>query len=110
MKTTFTDINWRNNDDMNIFNLHALKSITLDGFTSGVVTIEGVSGKFQAPYYDLTFGGGVDHYEFKTKHPYQIGEYLFIAIFDGKVATAHCESYLVNSSFQYRCRTFVASF
>ena len=41
MTITFTNIQWRNDNDKNIFNLNALKSISLEGLDSGIVTIKG---------------------------------------------------------------------
>ena len=83
MTITFTNIQWRNNNDKDIFNLNALKSISLEGLDSGIVTIKGESGVFKAPYCGLTLIGGVSHFELTTKHPSKIGEYIYIAIFDG---------------------------
>ena len=106
MTITFTNIQWRNNNDKDIFNLHELKSISLEGLDSGIVTIKGESGVFKAPYCGLTLVGGVSHFELTTKHPSKIGEYIYIAIFDEKVAIAHCQSDCVYPWFDYKCRTF----
>lgn len=57
MKTTFTNINWRNLDDSNVFNMHAIKSIELDT-DSNIVTITCATNTFSAPFYGLTYGGG----------------------------------------------------
>jgi len=111
MNITLTNIRWRNQEDSDVFNLHSIKTITLDT-DNRIVTIEGTTGKFQAPYCNLTFGGGYTHFEFITKHPYEIGEYLEIAVFEStnKVAIAPASSATVNPSFDYRCRTFIANF
>lgn len=110
MKVTFTDIQWRNNDDMDVFNAHALESIELEGLESGIVTIKCAANTFKAPYCDLTFGGGFTHYEFKTKHPFEIGAYILIAIFSGRVCVAHCDNVLIKPWFDYKCRTYIPTF
>lgn len=107
MKVTFTDIEWRN-DDAEVFNLHAIKSITLEGMDSGIIEIECAAGKFKAPYCNLRYGGGVNHFELLTKHPYEIGTYINIAIFENVVCVAHCSRSCVPEWFDYKCRTYVA--
>lgn len=107
MKTTFTNINWRNSDDSNVFNMHAIKSIELDT-DSNIVTITCATNTFSAPFYGLTYGGGVTHWEFTTKHPYSIGEYIEVAIFEStsKVCiTHHCGQ--VPAWFEYKCKTYI---
>ena len=70
MQITFTKIHWRSQDDSDVFNMHAIKSIMLDT-TRGIITIEGTTNTFSAPYCELTYGGGVTHFELLTKHPYE---------------------------------------
>ena len=43
MKVIFTDINWRNSEDNEVFNISNIKSITLEGMKNGIITIEGES-------------------------------------------------------------------
>ena len=107
---TITDIVWRNQNDSDVFNLHALISITLSDLESGIVTIEGLSGRFKAPFCQLHLGGGFTHLEFLTKHPYQQGEYINIAVFDKVVAIAHCPHCCVPGWFDHKCRTYVPTF
>lgn len=107
MKITFTNINWRNSDDSNIFNMHSIKSIELDTDVN-IVTITGTTNTFSAPFCSLSYGGGVTHWEFTTKHPYSIGEYIEVAIFEStsKVCIAHhCGQ--VPAWFEYKCKTYV---
>jgi len=106
---TFTNINWRGNSDKEVFNIHALKSITLDGLNQGIVTIEGASGRFKAPYYKLYFGGGVEHFTFITQHPYKIGEFVEIAIFENKVCVIPANN-KQESWFEHKCRTYIPTF
>lgn len=103
---TFTDIHWRNSDDSDVFNLHAVNSIELNP-TKNVVTINCAAGKYQAPYYGFTYGGGVVHAEFTTKHPYE-DRYISIAIFEfnGAVCVAsHSDN--VPAWFKNKCKNFV---
>ena len=53
MKVIFTDINWRNSEDNEVFNISNIKSITLEGMKNGIITIEGESNTFKAPYCNL---------------------------------------------------------
>ena len=106
MKVTFTDINWRGNDDSDIFNIHAIKSITLEGMENGIITIEGIAGTFKAPYCKLHFGGGVSHYEIVTNHPYDVDWFLNIAIFENKVCVANAVQSAVDDWFRNKCRKF----
>lgn len=106
MKVTFTDIAWRNNDDSEIFNLHALKSITLEGMESGIITIECANGVFKAPYCKLQFGGGVSHYEVVTNHPYDVDWFLNIAIFEHKVCVVDAVQSAVEEWFRKKCKRF----
>lgn len=103
---TFTNINWRCLNDANIFGFRTLKSIELDGLSQGVVTIIGDAGKFKAPYYKLNFGGGIEHFSFITKHPYEVGEYIEIAIFDDCVAVVPANNHQ-DGWFEYKCKTCI---
>ena len=104
MTITFTDIHWRNSDDSDVFNIHAIKSITLK---DGIVTIEGTSGKFAAPFYGLTYGGGITHYEFVTVHPYYHKEYISIAIFvDTAKVCVVSHSSNVPAWFENKCNNY----
>lgn len=106
MKLTFTNIRWRNTDDSDVFNMHAIISIELD-MDSNVVTIICASNTYKSPFYGLTYGGGVTHFEFTTMHPYNFGEYIDIAIFEStsKVCVVnHCAS--IPNNFTNKCRTF----
>ena len=106
MKVTFTDIHWRNREDSEVFNLHAIKSITLEGMKQGIITIEGVGNSFHAPYCDLHFGGGVDHYELTTAHPYEPNCFINIAIFENVVCVASRSQKTVDSWFKSKCKNF----
>lgn len=103
---TFTNIRWRSQNDADIFDLDALRSIELDGLSQGIVTITGASGTFKAPYYKLRFGGGIDHFTFITKHPYEVGEYIEIAIFDDCVAVVPANNHQ-DGWFEYKCKTCI---
>ena len=107
MKISFTDIHWRNQDDSDVFNMHAIKSMTLDTTTS-ILTIEGTTNTFSAPFCELTYGGGVTHFELLTKHPYETGEYINIAVFESTnaVCVAH-HSHHVPTWFENKCKTHV---
>lgn len=106
---TFTNIRWRNQNDADIFGFRTLKSIELDGLSQGIVTITGVARTFKVPYYKLRFGGGIDHFTFITKHPYEIGKYVEIAIFEDVVAVVPANDNQ-DSWFEYKSRTYVPNF
>lgn len=106
---TFTNIRWRNQDDSDIFNMHALKSIKLDGMKQGIMEIECAYNTFKAPYYQLHFGGGIEHFTFVTKHPHKIGKFIEIAIFDDRVAVVPA-NYTQEPWFEYKCKTYVPTF
>lgn len=106
MKVTFTGIHWRNQEDSDVFNLHAIKSITLEGMKQGIITIEGISNTFHAPYCDLHFGGGVDHYELITAHPYEPNCFINIAIFENVVCVASVNQGTVDDWFKNKCKRF----
>lgn len=106
MTITFNKIQWRNSEDSDIFNLHAIRSIELDT-ENNVVTIVGATNTYKSPFYGLTYGGGVTHFEFTAMHPYDFGKYIEIAIFEsnGKVAVAnHCGD--VPAWFKNKCKNF----
>ena len=107
MKVTFTDVHWRNSDDSDMFNIHAIQSIELD-IDKSLVTIVGATGTYKSPFCHLTYGGGVTHFEILCMHPFHMGEYINIAIFEykGAVCTAHYSG-SIDGWFDYRCRTFV---
>ena len=107
MKAIFTDIHWRNHDDSEIFNIHAIKSITLEGMETGIITIEGVCGIFRAPYCNLSFGGGIAHYELVTNHPSDTNWFLNIAIFENKVCVADAVQSAVGKWFKDKCKNFI---
>lgn len=104
MKVTFTEIYWRNTEDSEVFNMHALESITLEGAGTGILTIECEYGVFQAPYCDLRFGGGVEHFELTTAHPYWNGRFINIAIFENKVCIR--KAFPVEAWFKSKCEAF----
>lgn len=107
MKTIFKNINWRNSDDSNVFNMHAIKNIEFDT-DNRIVTITCATNTFSAPFYGLIYGGGVTHWEFTTMHPYNVGEYIDVAIFEStsKVCIAHhCGK--VPAWFENKCKTYV---
>ena len=106
MKTTFTEIHWRSSEDSEKFNLHAVKSITLDGMKNGIMTIEGVAGDYKAPYCNLHFGGGIDHFEVIIPHPYDCEYFLELAIFDGKVCVTKAVQSLIENWFKAKCKNF----
>lgn len=101
----FTNINWRNSEDRKIFNICDIVEIVLDGMSQGIVAIKGTTNTFVAPYYKLSFGGGIEHFSFVTTHPYSIGSYIEIAIFENKVAV--CEANKTQKAwFEHKCKTF----
>lgn len=107
MKLTFSDVAWRNGDDSDVFNIHAIKSIELDT-THNIVTIIGASGTYKSPYCNFHYGGGVTHYEFTTVRPYCYNtEYINIAVFDNtsKVCVAAGPPN-VPEWFAIRCKQF----
>lgn len=107
MQITFTNVHWRNQDDSNVFNMHAIKSMTLNTNNS-ILTIECATNTFSAPFCELTYGGGVTHFELLTKHPHEIGEYINIAVFESTnaVCVAH-HSHNVPAWFENKCKTYV---
>ena len=107
MHITFTDIHWRSQDDSDVFNMHAIKSMTLDTNNS-ILTIECATNTFSAPFCELTYGGGVTHFELLTKHPYEAGEYINIALFESTnaVCVAH-HSPKVPTWFEHKCKKYV---
>ena len=110
MKITFTDIRWRNSDDSDAFNMHALQSIELQGLTDGIVTIECATNKFQAPFCNCRTISALPRLEFVTKHPHY-DSYIQIAIFDsGKVAVVAESERVVPEWFKNKCKNFVATF
>ena len=104
MKVKFTDIYWRNTEDSEVFNLHALESITLKGAGTGILTVKCEYGVFQASYCDLRFGGGVEHFELTTVHPHDCGHFINIAIFENKVCIS--EAIPVEAWFKSKCEAF----
>ena len=104
MKVTFTEVYWRNNNDSEVFSMHALKSITLEGVGTGILTVECACGVFQAPYCNLRFGGGVEHFELTTVHPHDCGHFINIAIFENKVCII--EALSVEAWFKSKCEAF----
>lgn len=106
MKLTFTNINWRNSDDSNVFNMHAINNIELDT-DNGIVTINCATNTYKSPFCNLTYGGGFTHFEFTAMHPYDFGKYIEIAIFEStsKVCIAnHCGK--VDAWFENKCKNF----
>lgn len=106
MKVTFTDVNWRNSEDNEVFNISNIKSITLEGMKNGIITIEGESNTFKAPYCNLHFGGGVEHYELTTSHPYDCSHFINIAIFENKVCIANAVQSTIDEWFKNKCKNF----
>ena len=106
MQITFTKIHWRSQDDSDVFNMHAIKSIMLDT-ACGIITIEGTTNTFSAPYCELTYGGGFTHFELLTKHPYE-NRYINIALFESTNAVCVANhSSNVPKWFEYKCNTYV---
>lgn len=105
----FTDIRWRNQNDSDTFNMHALESIKLDGMEQGIVEIKCTCNTFKAPYYKLRFGGGIEHFTLITKHPYEIGKFIEIAIFEDCVAVVPANN-TQEPWFEYKCRTYIPTF
>lgn len=103
MKTTFTEIHWKSQEDSDIFNVHAIKSITLEGMSYGKLIIEGACGTFEAPYYNLHFG---DHYELVTCHPHDCEYFISIAIYANKVYVEDVDQSSVCEWFKDRCKNF----
>lgn len=106
---TFTNIRWRNQNDSDTFNMHALESIKLDGMEQGIVEVKCACNTFKAPYYKLRFGGGIEHFTLITKHPYEIGKFIEIAIFDDCVAVVPAND-TQEPWFEYKCRTYIPTF
>lgn len=101
MKVTFTDIRWRNHEDSQYFNLHAIKSITLDGTEKGTITIDCIAGVFKSLYCNLSFGGGVPHYDLVTNYG---DDFISLAIFENKVCIAPAA--YVPEWFKKECKFF----
>ena len=106
MKVTFTDINWRNSEDNEVFNISNIKSITLEGMKNGIITIEGESNTFKAPYCNLHFVKGVEHYELTTSHPCDCSYFINIAIFKNKVCIADVTQSSIDEWFKNKCKNF----
>lgn len=109
MKLTFTDVSWRNSDDSDVFNIHAIKSIELDT-KENIITIVCACGTYKSPYCNFTYGGGVTHYEFTAMRPgCNKIEYINIAIFENtnKVCVAAGPT-KVPKWFAIRCKWFCA--
>jgi hypothetical protein len=106
MKAIFTDIHWRNSDDSDVLNMHAIKSIELE---NGICTITCATGIYKSPYADLTFGGGVEHISFVVMIPYsKTLEWMEIAIFtsSSKVAIVPHSKYKEGHWFYNKCKRF----
>lgn len=105
MKSVFYNIRWRNEDDKEVFNLHALESIELD-FETKIVTIKCAAGRYQSPFGNYRYGGGVAHLSFTCAKPYSTEfEGIEIAIFDnGRVAVVN--EAVVPSWLKAKFRTF----
>lgn len=106
MNLTFTDIHWHDNETSSIFNMHAIKSITLDT-DKDVVTIECINNTYKSPYCNFKYGGGITHYEFTCMHPYNINSYIAIVIFEfnGHVRVIN-ESLSIPEYFKNKCKYF----
>lgn len=92
------------------FMIGDLKSIELNGFEEGTCTVNGTHNTIKIPYCDLTITGGVTHFNLKAAHPYHMGEYIEIGIFDTKLNIRRCSPSLIDGWFAYRCKTFVPTF
>lgn len=105
MKVTFTDVHWRNSDDSDTFNIHAIQSIELD-IDKSIVTIVGVAGTYKSAFCHLTYGGGIPHFDILCVHPVHMHDYINLGIFahNGMVCTAHYRS-TIDSWFAHRCQT-----
>ena len=107
MKITFNDIKWRKDYDSDTFKIGVIKTIELD-VDEHVITIVGDSYTYKSPYCELTYGGGVTHFELLAMHPHTFGDYINIAIFEhgGSVAVAY-HSLTVPNYFENKCKTFI---
>jgi hypothetical protein len=107
MKITFTEVHWRNSDDSGIFNIRTIQSIELNTDNS-IVTVIGDTGKYKSPFCNLTYGGGLPHFKILCYHPYHMGEYINLTIFErnGAVCVTPYSGEL-DGWFDYMCRTFV---
>lgn len=106
MKITFTDIRWRNNDDSDVFNMHAIQSIVLDT-EEGTVTIVCATNTYKSPYCDYSSIGALPRHELTAMHPYEQNCYIHIAIFEnGKVAVVPLINERVPQWFENKCKHF----
>lgn len=110
MKTTFTDLVWRSDDDKAVIDKQFgdILSICLDGGENGVVTINGQHNTYTAPYCELTLGGGIIHYECCVPNPHNLDEYYDLIIFvdSGKVCLNY-RSYGASEWFKNKCKNFI---
>lgn len=108
MKITLSNIRWRNQDDSKIFNIHSLRYIELD-LDNNVAIFYGVGGLiYRTPFCELTFGGGVTHFEFTCLRPFHTGEFITVAVFEqnGVVAVASRTPFKEGHWFLEKCKRF----
>lgn len=108
MVLTFTDLVWRSSDDSDTLNLHAIESIRFSGDErSGIVTIQCTAGVFTSPYYRLSFGGGLPHFECTIRRPYELDRFCNLVIFDnGRVCLNYTSGYGLPKWFTDYCHRY----
>ena len=106
MIITFTDIRWRNKDDSDVFNMHAIQSIALDT-EQGTVKITCATNSYKSPYCDFQFIGALPRHELTAMHPYEQNRYINTATFEnGRVAVVPLINEHVPNWFENKCKRF----
>lgn len=104
MILTFTNIHWRNQDDRDVFNMHAIQNIVLDT-EQRTVKITCATNSYKSPYCDFQFIGALPRHELTAMHPYEQNHYINIVIFEnGRVAILPLNH--VPAWFENKCKHF----
>lgn len=104
MKITFTNLHFHTQEEKDIFNLHAVQSIELD-FDTHICKMQCACGEFVSPFCEFRYGGGIDHFSFVVRHPYE-NSFLEMTIFNdgGKVRVFAASG--VPDYFKNKCKHF----
>lgn len=106
MIITFTGVQWRNSDDCDVFNMHAIQKIELN-IAEGTITITCATNSYKSPYCNYSFIGALPRHELTAMHPYEQNRYINIAIFEnGRVAVIPLINEHVPNWFENKCKRF----
>ena len=105
MELTFTNICFHTQEEKDIFNLHAVQSIKLD-FDTNICTMQCACGEFVSPFCEFRYGGGIDHFSFVVRHPYE-NSFLEITIFNSGGNVRVFAASRIPDYFKNKCKHFL---